>query len=55
MTTANTNPPEGAPARRVAPLWQMLLPWLITAACFGYLYTRLDSAAARDGMCRIVL
>ncbi|MFP8874580.1 MAG: hypothetical protein VCB42_08630 [Myxococcota bacterium] len=49
MTTANTNPPEGAPARRVAPLWQVLLPWLITAGCFAYLYTRLDSAAARDG------
>jgi hypothetical protein len=26
-----------------------LLPWLITAACFAYLYARLDAAAARQG------
>jgi len=29
-------------------LWQQLLPWLITIACFGYLYTRLAGAAARE-------
>jgi hypothetical protein len=49
MTNENENPPEGVPARRRPPLWQIILPWLITAACFAYLYTRLDSAAARDG------
>lgn len=27
-----------------------LLPWLITAACFSYLYYRLSGAAARDGL-----
>ena len=26
-----------------------LLPWLITAACFAYLYVRLDRAAAAEG------
>jgi hypothetical protein len=29
--------------------WLGLLPWLITAACFAYLYTRIDAAAARHG------
>ena len=31
------------------PLWQKLLPWLITLACFTYLYTVLDRAAAAQG------
>ena len=31
------------------PLWQRLLPWLITAACFFYLYNLLESAAAEQG------
>jgi hypothetical protein len=29
--------------------WQRLLPLLITAACFGYLYTRLSRGAATEG------
>ncbi len=29
--------------------WQRILPFLITAACFTYLYTRLRSAAAAEG------
>ena len=29
--------------------WPRLLPWLITAACFAYLYVRLDRAAAAEG------
>jgi hypothetical protein len=37
------------PVRRRAPLWQRLLPWVVTAACFTFLYTRLDAAAAREG------
>jgi len=37
-------------ARRRPALWQQLLPWAITIACFGYLYTRLSGAAARDGL-----
>jgi hypothetical protein len=36
------------PGRR-APLWQRLLPWAITAACFAYLWFRIDTAAARQG------
>ncbi len=31
------------------PLWQQLLPWVITIACLGYLYASLDAAAARQG------
>ncbi len=31
-------------------MWQILLPWIITLACFGYLYTRLEGAAAREGL-----
>ena len=35
-----------APAGRPAlPLWQRLLPWVITLACLAFLYTRLDGAA----------
>jgi hypothetical protein len=37
------------PANKKAKLWQRLLPFLITAACFGYLYTRLKGAAAAQG------
>ncbi|MDH3518892.1 MAG: hypothetical protein OEM49_00420 [Myxococcales bacterium] len=29
--------------------WQRALPWLITIACFAWLYTRLDAAADRAG------
>ena len=31
------------------PLWQRVLPWLISAACLVYLYTRLQGAAAAQG------
>jgi hypothetical protein len=41
--------PTGAAPSRTS-LWQQLLPWAITLACFGYLYTRLSGAAARDGL-----
>ncbi|MCH8819715.1 MAG: hypothetical protein IIB03_05265 [Acidobacteria bacterium] len=44
-----TSPSESAPSaesRRRAPLWQRLLPWLITLACFGYLFSILNRAAA---------
>jgi hypothetical protein len=41
----NTNSSPHKPA-----LWQVLLPWIITIACFGYLYTRLQGAAARDDL-----
>ncbi len=41
-----TRPPP--PARR-ARWWQRVLPWLVTAGCFAYLYGRLDRAAAAQG------
>ena len=42
----------GAPStarRKKAKPWQRVLPFLITAACFAYLYSRLDHAAAAEG------
>jgi hypothetical protein len=48
MTTPE---PDPAPATNRKPaLWQRLLPWAITVVCFGYLYSRLSGAAARDGL-----
>src|SRR5665213_2483543 len=38
-----------AGASKEAKLWQRLLPFLITIACFAYLYTRLSHAAAAEG------
>src|SRR5216684_4915496 len=32
-----------------SPAWQKVLPLLITASCFAYLYIRLDRAAAAEG------
>ena len=42
--------PEPTTDQRKAPRWVGLLPWAITLACFGYLYTRLSGAAAREGL-----
>jgi len=39
---------DARPAPRSA-LWQRALPWLVTFACFAFLYGRLDAAAARNG------
>ena len=44
MTEQSAKTSARRPAR-----WQRLLPWLITIACFAWLYTRLDAAAARAG------
>ena len=44
----NSDTPEQGP--RAPALWQQLLPWAITIVCFGYLYTRLSGAAAREGV-----
>jgi hypothetical protein len=43
-------PAADLPAARRAPLWQRALPWVVTVICFGYLYSRLDAAAAREGL-----
>ncbi|MDG2335724.1 MAG: hypothetical protein P8Q97_16020 [Myxococcota bacterium] len=32
------------------PVWQQALPWLITLACFAYLYGKLSGAAGREGL-----
>jgi len=56
MSSAS-GPPSSTPAAaaslaasaRRARWWQRLLPWLITLACFVYLYGRLDRAAAAQG------
>ena len=34
---------------RKAKPWQKLLPFLITLACFAYLYNRLNHAAVAEG------
>jgi hypothetical protein len=39
-----------APGRSRTPMWQKLLPWVITIACFAYLYVRISGAAAREDM-----
>jgi hypothetical protein len=33
----------------VSARWPRVLPWLVTAGCFAYLYVRLDRAAAAEG------
>jgi hypothetical protein len=45
---SETNVPA-ATVKKKGKYWQRLLPFLITAACFGYLYTRLNHAAAAEG------
>ena len=40
---------DEAGGRPSAPLWQSLVPWLITVACFAYLYSKISGAAAREG------
>ncbi|HYL38910.1 MAG TPA: hypothetical protein VEV17_23535 [Bryobacteraceae bacterium] len=47
-TTPSTALPSATGARKAKP-WQRLLPLLITAACFVYLYNRLNHAAAAEG------
>src|SRR3984893_6662460 len=44
-----TTSASSIPASKKAKLWQRLLPFAITVACFAYLYTRLRSAAAAEG------
>jgi hypothetical protein len=40
--------PSSAAVKKAKP-WQRLLPFLITAGCFAYLYNRLNHAAAAEG------
>jgi hypothetical protein len=43
----NSSEAAGPPPAKA---WQKILPWVITIACFAYLYTRISGAAAREGM-----
>jgi hypothetical protein len=47
-TSQSAAVPSAAGARKAKP-WQRILPLLITAACFAYLYTRLNHAATAEG------
>jgi NADH:ubiquinone oxidoreductase subunit 4 (subunit M) len=48
QASQSTGIPPAAGAKKAKP-WQRLLPFLITAACFAYLYNRLNHAAAAEG------
>ena len=47
MTEAAANGEAGRPK---AGLVKRLLPWLVTVACFAFLYTRIAGPAAREGL-----
>ena len=51
-TSESTTAPLGAgnaAGAKKPKLWQRALPFLISLACFGYLYTRLERGAAAEG------
>ena len=41
MTQSEDQPEAQPQAQKTRPLWQKILPWVITVACFGYLYSRI--------------
>ena len=45
-----TDAPANASARPASPLWQRVLPWIVTLVCFAWLARRIHGAAAREGM-----
>jgi hypothetical protein len=45
-----TGAQQAVTARRAVPVWQRALPWLVTLACFAYLYFQIERQAARQGM-----
>jgi hypothetical protein len=49
-TTPNEEKNGSAKGGSKIAIWQQLLPWAITAACFYYLYTKLAGGAAREGV-----
>jgi hypothetical protein len=49
MTQTSQSTSIPSPTGKKPKSWLRLLPWLITAACFAYLYSRLDRAAAAEG------
>ena len=44
-----STPAASPTVRRKPPLWQRALPWLVTVACFAWLWQRISGAAARHG------
>jgi hypothetical protein len=46
--TPAREPRSPSAGQRRGALWQRVLPWLVTAACFAYLYVRLERAAAAE-------
>ena len=42
-------------APRPVPIWQRALPWVVTLACFAYLYFQIERQAARQGQSAISL
>ncbi len=52
-STANSNnslPPDALPPKPKPGIVKRLLPWLITAACFAFLYSRMSGPAAAQGL-----
>lgn len=49
-TNTNASGPPASGGSKKPALWQQALPWMIALVCFGYLYTRLSGAAAREGL-----
>jgi len=47
---ASAKPENGLPPKKAMPLWQRLAPWVITIACFAYLYMRMQGPAAAKGL-----
>ncbi len=45
-----TDETESTPAKPKRPLWQKLLPWVITLACFGWMYRKIAAVAGDQGV-----
>jgi hypothetical protein len=50
MSKVSHATPAAVAPRRTIPIWQRVLPFVITAACLVILYSRLEGAAAAQGM-----
>ena len=49
VVTPEEAPPESG-GRKQSPLWQRLLPWVITIACFAWMYRKLARTAGEEGV-----
>jgi hypothetical protein len=50
MTTEPANGPAAPAPSRKPSLAKRVLPWVVTVACFAFLYTRIAGPAAREGL-----